>query len=117
MDVGRAVANYCRYGRCRSVFLHARAPYGPLSSSAVGHVVQRAGDRVGLPRVGAHRLRHAAATALRQAGAPLFEVGQVLRHAHPFTTAGYGCIDLLELAPVARPGREVPDDRAAGGDR
>ena len=107
VDVGRAIADYCRRGRrrsqCRNVFLHAKAPYGALSSSAVGHVVQRGCDRAGLARVGAHRLRHAAASTLRQAGAPLFEIGQVLRHAHPVTTAGYGSISVHELIPVALP--------------
>ncbi len=107
IDVGRAIADYCRRGRrrdeCRNVFLHAKAPYGALSSSAVGHVVARACDRAGLARIGAHRLRHAAATALRQAGASLFEIGQVLRHAHPVTTAGYGSIGAHELIPVTLP--------------
>jgi integrase/recombinase XerD len=107
VDVGRAIAGYCRRGRhggqTRNVFLHAKAPYGALSGSAVGHVVRRACDRAGLARVGAHRLRHAAATALRQAGAPLFEIGQVLRHTHPVTTAGYGSIGARELIAVALP--------------
>ncbi len=106
-DVGQAIAGYCRWGRRRAgrrgVFLHTRAPYAALSSGAVGKIVERACDRAGMPRMGAHRLRHAAATALRQAGAPLWEIGQILRHAHPVTTAGYGAIDPRELAPVARP--------------
>lgn len=79
-DAGAAIADYCQWGRhqgtCRGLFLHARAPYGALSSSAVGKVVERACERAGLARLGAHQLRHAAATALRQAGAPLFEIGQ-----------------------------------------
>jgi integrase/recombinase XerD len=112
-DVGKAVAAYCQRGRrrsgCRSVFLHTRAPYAALSGSAVGKIVERACDRAGLPRMGAHRLRHATATAMRQAGAPLFEIGQVLRHARPVTTAGYGAIGTWELVPVAR--------RWAGGAR
>lgn len=106
-DVGQAIADYCRWGRrravCRSVFLHIRAPYAALSSSAIGKIVERACDRAGLPRMGAHRLRHAAATALRQAGAPLWEIRQILRHAHPVTTAGYGAIDARELVAVVRP--------------
>jgi integrase len=107
VDVGDAIAGYCRRGRhrggCRSVFVHGRAPYTALSGGAVGKVVERACDRAGLPRVGAHRLRHAAATAMRRAGAPLSEIGQVLRHAHPATTARYGTVDVGELAAVVRP--------------
>jgi integrase/recombinase XerD len=99
VDVGRAIADYCRRGRpradCRAVFLHGRAPYAALTPSAVGKVVERGCDRAGLPRVGAHRLRHSAAAALRRAGAPLFEIGQLLRHQHAVTTAGYANSQVL----------------------
>lgn len=105
-DVGQAVAGYCsrgrRHGDCRSLFLHVRAPYVGVSASAVRQVVARACDRAGLPRIGAHRLRHATATAMRRAGAPLFEIGQVLRHRHPPTTAHYARDDVAALAVVAR---------------
>jgi len=79
-----------------------RAPYAALSSSAVSAVVVRACDRAGLPRVGAHRLRHTAATAMRRAGAPLLEIGQVLRHHHAATTALYAADDQDALTAVAR---------------
>jgi integrase/recombinase XerD len=106
VDVGQAIADYCRRGRpradCRAVFLHGRAPYAGLTPSAVGKVVERACDRAGLPRMGAHRLRHTAAAALRRAGAPLFEIGQLLRHQHSVTTAGYVHDDQIALAEVAR---------------
>lgn len=106
-DVGCAIADYCRNGRRRSgsrgLFLLVRAPYQALTPSAVGYVVTRACRRAGLPTVGAHRLRHAAADTLRRAGAPLFEIGQVLRHAHPVTTAGYGSVAAAELSVVIMP--------------
>lgn len=106
-DVGEAIAGYCRRGRrsgdCRSLFLHARAPYTGLSASGIKEVVARACDRVGLARIGAHRLRHSAATAMRRAGTPLFEIGQVLRHRHVTTTAHYARDDYNALAIVARP--------------
>lgn len=106
-DVGRAVADYCsrgrRRGECRSLFLHARAPYGAISSSAVGEIVARACERAGMARIGSHQLRHGAATAMRRAGAPLFEIGQVLRHRHTATTAHYARDDVAALAVVARP--------------
>ena len=107
VDVGRAVADYCRRGRPRNehraLFLHARAPYGPLSSSAITAVVLQAGRRAGIGRVGAHRLRHSSASAMRRAGAPLFEIGQVLRHRWVVTTAIYAKDDLQALATIARP--------------
>jgi integrase/recombinase XerD len=106
VDVGRAVADYCRRGRPRNqhraLFLHARAPYGPLSSDAISAVVAHAGRRAGIGRVGAHRLRHSSASAMRRAGAPLFEIGQVLRHRWVVTTAIYAKDDLQALASIAR---------------
>lgn len=106
-DVGDAIAGYCRRGRrrgdCRSLFVHARAPYTALSTSAVSEVVARACDRAGLARIGAHQLRHTAATAMRRAGAPLFEIGQALRHRHVATTAHYARDDYDALTVVARP--------------
>ncbi len=106
-DVGEAIAGYCRRGRrrggCRSLFLHAKAPYTSLSASGVREVVARACDRAELARIGAHRLRHSTATAMRRAGAPLFEIGQALRHRHLATTAHYARDDRDALAIVARP--------------
>lgn len=106
VDVGEALADYCRRcrppSRCRALFLHVRAPHTVLSSDAVTHIVGAACGRAGLPRVGAHRLRHSTATAMRRAGAPLFEIGQVLRHRHAVTTAIYAKDDRDALATVAR---------------
>lgn len=106
-DVGEAIAEYCRRGRrrggCRSLFVHVRAPYAAVSASGVRQVVARACDRAGIGRLGAHRLRHGTATAMRRAGAPLFEIGQVLRHRHAPTTAHYARDDVDALAIVARP--------------
>lgn len=107
VDVGEAIADYCQRARpstsSRTVFVHCRAPYGPLCPSAVGHIVVRAGQRSGMGPVGAHRLRHTAATAMRRAGAPLAEIGQVLRHRFVVTTAIYAKDDLDALAQIARP--------------
>jgi integrase len=107
VDVGQALADYCRRGRpvtgCRNLLLQARAPYAALSSSTVGKVVERACGRADLPVVGPHRLRHAAATALRQTGAPAAEIGQILRHQHAATTTRYGSVDVAALAAWARP--------------
>ena len=51
----------------------------------------------------AHRLRHTAATAMLRAGSPLAEVGQVLRHRAPLTTAIYAKVDRDALPVLARP--------------
>jgi site-specific recombinase XerD len=60
-------------------------------------------QRAGLPKMHAHRLRHTAATAMLQAGSPLAEVGQVLRHRSPLTTAIYAKVDRDALSVLARP--------------
>jgi site-specific recombinase XerD len=53
--------------------------------------------------VGAHRLRHTAATEMLRAGASLAEIGQVLRHRRPLTTASYVKVNVEALRTLARP--------------
>ena len=45
---------------------------------------------------------------MRRAGAPLLEIGQVLRHRWAATTALYAKDDLEALASLARPWPVVP---------
>jgi len=66
-------------------------------------MVARAGRRAGLGELGAHQLRHTIATELLRAGAPLSEIGQVLRHRNPGTTAIYAKVDREALRSLARP--------------
>jgi integrase/recombinase XerD len=107
VDVGQALVAYLRHRRpvsaCRKVFLRLNAPITGLTGPAVTSVVYRACDRCGLPRVGAHRLRHSAATAMLAGGAGLTEIGQVLRHARPDTTAIYAKVDQAALQALVRP--------------
>ena len=106
-DVGEALAAYCQRGRPRRedrhLFLRVHAPHCGLSSNGVSSVVVRACRRTGLVPVGAHRLRHTAASALRRAGAPMSEVSQLLRHRRVVTTVRYVQEDLDKLADLARP--------------
>ena len=107
VDVGRALADYLQQRRalegCRHVFVHARAPYGPMGRCGASHVVQRACQRAGVSEVRAHRLRHGAAMEMHRAGAGLVEIGQVLRHRHLATTTIYTRTDAHALAQLARP--------------
>lgn len=102
-DVGQAVVDYLTDGRptrigCRKLFVIARAPYTGLSLSAVGSLVVAAGRRAGVERVvSPHRLRHTVASELLAAGAPLVEVGQLLRHRSEVTTAIYAKVDHRSL--------------------
>ena len=106
-DVGEAMAAYLREGRprveSRAVFIRAIAPLVGLSPTGVTWVVYAACERAGLPRVGAHRLRHTAATQVLRAGGSLVEVGQLLGHRRVATTAIYAKVDHLSLAGLARP--------------
>lgn len=106
-DAGEAIAGYLADGRpataSRSVFLRSLAPRHGLSTAGVSNIVAAAAGRAGLPRIGAHRLRHSAATAMLRAGASLDEVSQVLRHHSAATTAIYAKVDHAALAAVARP--------------
>jgi integrase/recombinase XerD len=107
-DAGEALAGYLRDGRpagrrSRRVFLASRAPGGGLSAGAVKSIVRQACRRAGIAETGAHRLRHSAATAMLRAGAPLAEIGQVLRHRSVSTTAIYAKVDHAALAQLAMP--------------
>jgi integrase/recombinase XerD len=106
-DVGEALAGWLARGRrrCGSVFVFTRlrAPHGGLSAGAVSQIVRRACQRSGLPIVGAHRLRHTAATEMLRAGGSLTEVGQVLRHRGLDVTSIYAKVDRLALAAVVAP--------------
>ena len=73
-----------------------------MSRHAVTAVVRQACWRVGIPRVGAHRLRHTAATTMLAAGASLEEIGQVLRHRERRTTAIYARVDRAALRGIAQ---------------
>jgi site-specific recombinase XerD len=108
IDVGDALVKYLRDWRPasaegRSVFVRVKAPHRALTPAGISQVVLAAGDRAGLGRVNAHRLRHTAATELLRAGAPLVEIGQLLRHRSQQTTAIYAKVDRERLRALARP--------------
>jgi site-specific recombinase XerD len=109
-DVGEAVATYLRSGRprclCRRLFLRHRAPLrGFAHSITVSTIVRRALIRAGIDsaRKGAHLFRHTLATDLLRHGASLDEIGELLRHRSPNTTALYAKVDLAALRTVALP--------------
>lgn len=107
-DVGEAVADWLRHARPptaldRRVFVRLKAPHRGLTSGGVTQIVVAAGRRAGLGELGAHRLRHTAATRMLAAGAPLAEIGQVLRHRRGSTTAIYAKVDRQALRSLARP--------------
>jgi integrase/recombinase XerD len=109
-DVGEAIADYLRHGRpiasSRCVFLRARAPAGGFQSqSGIGSMVRHALARAGIDalRTGAHQFRHALACQMLKQDASLSEIGELLRHRSPQTTAIYAKVDLASLATLALP--------------
>jgi integrase/recombinase XerD len=106
IDVGEALAGYLQRrppGESRAVFVGMLPPGGPLTRQAVGAIVSAACSRAGIPRAGAHRLRHTAATRMLRAGCSLAEIGQVLRHEQLRTTAIYAKVDYAALRTLALP--------------
>lgn len=110
VEVGQAVVAYLRHGRpkcsSRHVFIRLRAPrQGFTGGDAIGRVVRVALTRAGVdpPVKGAHVLRHSLATCMLRGGASLPEIGQVLRHELPRTTAIYAKVDLAALRALAPP--------------
>jgi len=108
VEVGEAIAAYLKIGRPistnRRLFLRSRAPIqGFKSSVAVLSVVRQALIRAGIdpPSKGAHQFRHALASEMLRRGASLLEIGQILDHRNPQTTAIYAKVDLASLHTLA----------------
>lgn len=109
IDVGRALARYLRVrppSPYRNVFVRGYAPYTPfVASGPVSVLVRKAIERADVKsaRTGAHVFRHSLATEMLRRGASLDEIGRVLRHRHPDTTAIYAKVDLKALRGLALP--------------
>ena len=106
VDAGEALVSYLRRrprSEYRGLFLCVLAPRGPVNGEVISATVRSACLRAGLAPVGAHRLRHTAATEMLRAGASLAEIAQVLRHRHLKTTAVYAKVDRAALRALARP--------------
>lgn len=110
-DVGQAIAAYLQHDRpqvsdTRRLFLRIRAPLAGFKGqgsvgSVVKHALQRA--KIDSPRKGAHQFRHSLASTMLQQGSSLSEIGELLRHRSPDTTAIYAKVDLRSLRPLALP--------------
>jgi site-specific recombinase XerD len=109
-EVGDAVLHYLEYFRPGvdddHVFLRVHACLGPFPSSGpISKLVRRAIQRAGIkaPSMGAHVLRHSAATAMLRQGVSLDAIGAVLRHRCIESTAHYAKVDVAMLRLVAQP--------------
>lgn len=109
-EIGEAIADYLQHGRPsgspRCVFLRVNAPIrGFLGSSGISRVVRYWLKRaaVDAPTDGAHPFRHGLATTLLNAGASLWEIGDMLGHRNPDTTRIYTKVDIVALRSLALP--------------
>jgi integrase/recombinase XerD len=110
-DAGDAILDYVEKARPRvaidRIFLCAKAPFRAVrSGSIVSGIVRAALGRAGIqnpPSYGANLLRHTAATTILRAGSTLEEIGSVLRHKSPDTTAQYAKVDVAVLQKIAQP--------------
>lgn len=104
---GNAIALYLRQGRpkcdSRSVFVTLNAPFRSLSTGGLYNLVCRHLLPVLGPGKGRgpHRLRHACARRLVDAGLSLKEIGDHLGHRSPESTRIYAKVNLTSLRLVA----------------
>jgi integrase/recombinase XerD len=84
------------------VFLNLRAPFDPMSSDLLGHLVRPRIRALGvtLRHYGPHALRHACATQLLAQDFSLKEVGDHLGHVDPDTTRIYAKVQVAALRAV-----------------
>jgi site-specific recombinase XerD len=109
-EVGAAIADYLSTARpqcsSRRVFIRTNAPLtGFANSVAICSLVDKALARAGVESQyrGSHLFRHSLATEMLQHGASLPEIGDLLRHRRPDTTAIYAKVDLVALRSIAIP--------------
>lgn len=106
-DVGAALADYLQRGRPttlgRQLFCTVMAPVRGLTREAVSNIVRRACVRASIRPCGAHRLRHTMACEMIRAQVAPAEIGQVLRHRSPTSTAIYARVDMTALGVLAGP--------------
>jgi len=108
-EVGTSVLRYLQESRpafrAPEMFVTVLPPFRRLSYQRVGGIVRGALERAGVSSLvrGAHVLRHSAATTMLQQGASLANIGSVLRHRSPQTTARYAKVDIGMLSKIAQP--------------
>jgi integrase/recombinase XerD len=113
-DVGDAVLAYLDAAppavQSQTIFMTAIAPWTPITRYVVTSVAARAIQRAGVeaPSLGAHVLRHSAATGWLRQGASLQVIGEVLRHRAVDTTAQYAKVDVGLLQHITMPWPGAP---------
>lgn len=105
---GEAIAEYLQYERpstqCRSIFVRHVAPVGePVGRRVVQRAMLAAYRRCGWDRTRVHILRHTLGSRLINAGTPMKQIADILRHRSITTSATYTRVDVAHLSAVALP--------------
>jgi integrase/recombinase XerD len=93
--IERARPHFARRAASNALFLLVTG--GRLPKDAIGTIVRRYGEAMGLGRVTPHQLRHAFATHLLQGGASLLEVQALLGHQRLDSTSVYTGVTPLQV--------------------
>jgi integrase/recombinase XerD len=107
-ETGDAIAAYLRHERPqstnRAIFVRHVAPYDlPIQKDVVRRAVFAAYKRCGWSRTRVHILRHSVASRMLNAGVPMKQIADVLRHRSIDTSMIYTKVDLQRLVAVAMP--------------
>jgi site-specific recombinase XerD len=105
---GEAIADYLLHERpkttSREIFVRHVAPLGePVGRRVIQRSLHAAYRRLGWDRTRVHILRHTLASRLINAGAPMKQSADVLRHRSIVTSAIYTRVDVTRLSAVALP--------------
>jgi len=106
-EVGEAILRYLERVRprigSRSLFLTIKAPFRPLVSTSLYHLVSTRLHALNIccRGRGPHSLRHACATHLVAEGLSLKQIGDHLGHRSAYATRTYAKVDLAGLRQVA----------------
>ena len=105
---GAAIADYLVHERpttdCRTIFVRHVAPLGqPVGRRVVQQAMHAAYRRCGWDRTRVHILRHTLGSRLVNAGTPMKQIADVLRHRSIVTSATYARVDVTHLTAVALP--------------
>lgn len=113
--VAAALTDYLRDGRprhatTRRIFVAGVEPHGPMSSSAIRHMVRTHARAAGITAaiLGAHVLRHSHACRQVELGASLKAIGDILGHRAPASTSAYTRVATERLREMALPVPQWP---------
>lgn len=115
-EAGEVLIEYLKKGRprlpFRELFLHVKAPNGPLHRTAFTRAFHRRVHRSGLdiPNYGPRCLRHSCAVNLLRKGISVKTIGDLLGHRNADSTYAYLRLGIDDLRKVALPVPVVPPE-------